>query len=66
MRDVVEALLEVLAGRERGALATVVKTSGSTPQKAGARLLLMPDGRRVGTVGGGAIERIVLDALRET
>src|ERR1019366_2753851 len=26
----------------------------------------MPDGRRVGTVGGGAIERIVLDALRET
>jgi xanthine dehydrogenase accessory factor len=66
VRDVVEALLEVLAGRERGALATVVKTSGSTPQKAGARLLLMPDGRRVGTVGGGAIERIVLDALRET
>jgi xanthine dehydrogenase accessory factor len=65
VRDVVEALLEVLAGRERGALATVVKTSGSTPQKAGARLLLRPDGRCVGTVGGGAIEQVVLDALHE-
>jgi xanthine dehydrogenase accessory factor len=66
VREVVEALLEVLAGRERGALATVVKTSGSTPQKAGARLLLRPDGRLVGTVGGGAIEQIVLETLRAT
>jgi|CZKU01.1.fsa_nt_gi xanthine dehydrogenase accessory factor len=66
VRDVVEALLGVLAGRERGALATVVKTSGSTPQKAGARMLLRPDGRCVGTVGGGAIEQVVLEALRAT
>jgi xanthine dehydrogenase accessory factor len=66
VREVVEALLEVLAGRERGALATVVKTSGSTPQKPGARLLLRPDGRVVGTVGGGAIEQAVLDALQAT
>jgi xanthine/CO dehydrogenase XdhC/CoxF family maturation factor/cation diffusion facilitator CzcD-associated flavoprotein CzcO len=66
VRDVVEALLEVLAGRERGALATVVKTSGSTPQKPGARMLLRPDGGCVGTVGGGAIEGVVLEALRET
>ena len=66
MREVVQALLEVLSGRERGALATVVRTSGSTPQKAGARMLLRPDGSLVGTVGGGAIEHAVLEALRET
>jgi xanthine dehydrogenase accessory factor len=66
VREVVEALLEVLGGCERGALATVVRTSGSTPQKAGARLLLRADGRTVGTVGGGAFERVVLDALRES
>jgi xanthine dehydrogenase accessory factor len=66
VREVVEALLEVLAGGERAALATVVQTSGSTPQKAGARLLLLADGRCIGTVGGGAIERVVVEAMRAT
>jgi len=64
MRDVTEAILEVLASGRRGALATVVKTSGSTPQCTGARLLLRADGSQVGTIGGGAIEYAVLDALR--
>lgn len=59
-----EAVLEVLAGAERGALATVVRVSGSTPQQPGARLLLRPDGTTFGTVGGGAIELHVLEALR--
>lgn len=66
MREIVEALLQVLAGGRRGALATVVRASGSTPQKPGARLLLRPDGTTLGTVGGGAIEFVVLEALRET
>jgi xanthine dehydrogenase accessory factor len=65
MRDVTEALLALLEAGEPGALATVVKTSGSTPQAPGARLLLCADDRRVGTVGGGAIERLVIDALYE-
>ncbi|HKP55702.1 MAG TPA: XdhC family protein [Polyangiales bacterium] len=55
-----QAVLQVLASGQRGALATVVRTSGSTPQQPGARLLLMPDGTLVGTVGGGAIEQAVL------
>src|SRR3954451_11313480 len=38
------------------ALATVVHTSGSTPQKAGARALILPDGRVLGTLGGGCME----------
>jgi xanthine dehydrogenase accessory factor len=63
MRDVAEAILAVLAGGERGALATVVRTSGSTPQQPGARLLLCPDGTIVGTVGGGAVEHAVLHEL---
>lgn len=60
---VVQALSELLARRERGALATVVRTSGSTPQRPGARLLLREDGSTLGTVGGGAIERAVIEAL---
>lgn len=63
MRDIAEAVLAVLASGERGALATVVRTSGSTPQRPGARLLLRADGSTVGTVGGGAIEHAVIQAL---
>jgi xanthine dehydrogenase accessory factor len=65
VRDVTQALLALLDAGQSGALATVIKTTGSTPQVAGARLLLLPDGRAVGTVGGGAIERLVLAALAE-
>ncbi len=64
MREVSEAILKVLESGRRGALATVVRTAGSTPQVAGARLLLMPDDSTVGTVGGGAIEQAVIEDLR--
>jgi xanthine dehydrogenase accessory factor len=66
VREITEALLELLTTGGRGALATVVRASGSTPQKAGARLLLRSDGTTVGTVGGGAIELVTLEAMRET
>jgi xanthine dehydrogenase accessory factor len=65
MRDVTEAMLRVLESGRRGALATVVRASGSTPQQPGARLLMLPDGTTVGTVGGGAIEQAVVAALAE-
>lgn len=54
----------LLANRQRGALATVVRVSGSTPQQPGARLLLREDGSTLGTVGGGAIEHAVLESLQ--
>ncbi|MBM3459507.1 MAG: XdhC family protein, partial [Armatimonadetes bacterium] len=38
------------------ALGTVVHTSGSTPQKAGARALFLPGGELLGTLGGGCME----------
>ena len=65
MREVTEALLALLQSGGEGALATVIKTLGSTPQVPGARLLLDAGGRRVGTVGGGAVEQRVIEALVE-
>ena len=38
------------------ALATIVRTKGSTPRKAGARMLVYRDGRITGTIGGGCGE----------
>ena len=37
-------------------LCTVVHTKGSTPQKAGAKLLIREDGSGLGTLGGGCVE----------
>jgi xanthine dehydrogenase accessory factor len=37
-------------------VASVVRTSGSTPQKPGAKLLVREDGSAVGTLGGGCVE----------
>ncbi|MCA9597885.1 MAG: XdhC family protein [Myxococcales bacterium] len=63
-KDLTQALLEALESGRRGALATVIRTSGSAPQEPGARLLLTGDDVTVGTVGGGAIEHAVLEALK--
>ena len=37
-------------------LCTVVSARGSTPQAAGARMLLLVNGQQVGTLGGGCVE----------
>lgn len=49
------AQARVRAG-EAVALATVVATRGSTPQKAGAHMIITVDGKMHGTIGGGCIE----------
>lgn len=56
MREVLEAVLRAEASGEQAALVTVVATEGSTPQKAGARMLVRADGSQVGTIGGGCVE----------
>ena len=46
------------------AMATVVATRGSTPQKAGAHMLIGADGSLLGTIGGGCIEAEVWTEAR--
>ncbi len=61
-------VLELAAERGRrgvrGAMATVVARHGSAPGTPGQKLLVAEDGLCAGTVGGGAVEREVLEALR--
>ena len=49
-------VLELMAQGRRFALASVVKSNGSTPQNAGAKALFEPDGPIHGTLGGGCLE----------
>ncbi|MEX0979612.1 MAG: XdhC family protein [Gemmatimonadota bacterium] len=60
-----EALVDRVARGRRCALATVVATKGSTPRKAGTKMLVEEGGALVGTVGGGCGEGEVLEAARE-
>jgi xanthine dehydrogenase accessory factor len=44
------------------AVATIVQTKGSTPRGVGAKMIIHPYGKHVGTVGGGCGEADVIRA----
>ena len=54
--EVYEQIAQAQAEGQRLAVATIITTSGSTPQRTGAKLLVFADGRMLGTVGGGCVE----------
>ena len=56
MRDVVQELLRALNAGRAAAYCRLVETRGSTPQKAGAMMLVFADGSQAGTLGGGCVE----------
>jgi xanthine dehydrogenase accessory factor len=64
MRDVFEAALAATREDEPAALVTVIATEGSTPQKAGAKMVVYADGRIVGTIGGGCVEAEMIRRAR--
>lgn len=49
----------------RVALVTVIAAEGSTPRETGARMIVTPDGKILGTIGGGTLEyRVIADAQK--
>jgi len=56
MRDLMRQLTEALERGREPIVCQVVETRGSTPQKAGALMIVDPDGGQVGTLGGGCVE----------
>ncbi len=53
--------MRALENGEPVALAMVVRSRGSTPRHAGARMIVFGDGRCVGTVGGATLEQKVIE-----
>ena len=60
LKPVYEAFSAAQAANEPVALATIVSTQGSMPRQAGSKILVRADGSTVGTVGGGAMESLVI------
>jgi len=56
VRDVLDSLIAATDAGRPCIFTALVETRGSTPQKAGATMLVFPDGSQVGTLGGGCVE----------
>jgi xanthine dehydrogenase accessory factor len=64
MTSIYRALAELEKEGRSGALCTIIKTQGSTPRHEGSKMLVYPDGKFIGTVGGGEVEsRVIKEAL---
>ena len=63
-----EVYAEISQAKSNGnqlAVATIITTSGSTPQRTGAKLLVYDNGKMLGTVGGGCVEADVWAEAKE-
>jgi xanthine dehydrogenase accessory factor len=69
MRELLAELVSSLERQRQLVYCAVVETRGSTPQKAGATMLVYTDGTQAGTLGGGCVEaevkRRALSVLNE-
>jgi xanthine dehydrogenase accessory factor len=65
-RSLFEELAEVERTGKAAALATVVRARGAVPRHVGSKMLVHDDGRIVGSVGGGEMERRVRQAAQQS
>lgn len=66
MISIYQALSEIVKNNEAAALCTVVRSEGSTPRHVGSKMLVYPNGKFIGTVGGGELESRVIKAALES
>ena len=65
MEDVLQEVVAMRRGGGRGALASLVESSGSIPMSGRAKMLIRDDGSVAGTIGGGCLEAEILTVGRE-
>ncbi len=65
MLEIYQELVKVISKGERAVLATIIVSHGSTPRRAGAKMLIKEDGTFVGTIGGGGTEHKIRSKVAE-
>lgn len=61
MNNIFAEILQTENSLQHVALCTVVKTTGSTPRKAGAKMLVYENGHTSGSIGGGKTEKLTIE-----
>jgi len=65
MKDIYPKIVEMFEANRFSVLATIISQSGSAPRGIGTRLLILEDGSSVGTIGGGLLEKTVLEESKK-
>lgn len=61
MKQIYKRIIELISTGTPGAVATVINTSGSSPARLGQKMVVTQKGYELGTVGGGTLEKKVID-----
>jgi xanthine dehydrogenase accessory factor len=61
MFKVLKVINEALESGQAIAVATIVRVEKSAPREVGAKMVVYPDGRIAGTIGGGPLEALVIE-----
>jgi xanthine dehydrogenase accessory factor len=65
MLDIYDQLNQLREKKIPSALVTVIATKGSTPRDTGAKMIVCVDGKVYGTIGGSAVEAMVIEEAQE-
>jgi len=65
MTELIDQIDTWIARGERVAVATVIRTMGSSPRQVGAKMAVSSGGSMAGSVSGGCIEGAVFEACQE-
>ncbi len=65
MYDYYDKLSELIRTNSKFVVATVVDAKDSTPREIGAKMTVLPNGTIYGTIGGGKLERLVIQDAKK-
>ena len=63
MKDIFEVIIDLRKTEGPAALAIIIRTEGSTPRKVGTKMIILKDGKTIGTMGGGDLEKRVIEEV---
>jgi xanthine dehydrogenase accessory factor len=61
VKNILLKIDDVIKSGKKAAICIIVDTKGSSPRKAGSKMLVFEDGTQEGTIGGGSLEMQVID-----
>jgi xanthine dehydrogenase accessory factor len=65
MKSIFQDIADIEKTNKPAALCIVISTKGSSPRKAGSKMIVFEDGSITGTIGGGSIEKEVIEEARK-